>query len=278
MPASSLHTDYDLNGGSWSTYTAPILVSAEGTSTLRYRSADVAGHVEATKTVSVRVDTQPPTVPGALLASAVSTSAVELLWNLSTDAVSGLARYAVYRDGTFVGTATGTTFVDSGLTAGSTHSYRVSAVDVAGNESARSASASETVPAAALWISVTPASVDMGSTDPGMASTVTSAAIVTVGGVGSQQYDFLCSADDFTNADPLALMPTLPASALSFTGRGFAAIPLQPFSTVPAAINTATGSKYAWTHEYVFDYTFDAPWTFDAGVYSTTVVYTVVAD
>ena len=63
--------------------------------------------------------------------------------------VSGMAAYAVYRDGTLVDTVTGTTYEDSGLVAGSSHVYRVAAIDVAGNESARSVSASETVPSAA---------------------------------------------------------------------------------------------------------------------------------
>ena len=93
------YTQYAVNGAAWSLYSGPFTVSAEGTSTLRYRSADAAGHVEATNTVSVRVDTVAPAVPTAVVPSAVSTSSIEITWDPSTDTVSGLAYYAVYRDG-----------------------------------------------------------------------------------------------------------------------------------------------------------------------------------
>ena len=148
------YTQYALNGAAWSPYAGPFTVSTEGTSTLRYRSADAAGHVEATKTVSVRVDTQAPSVPTAVVPSAISTSSIEITWDPSTDTVSGLANYAVYRDGARVGTATDTLYTDVGLVPGDTYSYAVSALDVAGNESARSASASETVPFSSLWIAL----------------------------------------------------------------------------------------------------------------------------
>jgi fibronectin type 3 domain-containing protein len=45
----------------------------------------------------------------------------------------------VYRDGVVVHTGAGTGFVDTGLSAGTTYTYRVSAYDAAGNESAPSA-------------------------------------------------------------------------------------------------------------------------------------------
>ena len=54
--------------------------------------------------------------------------------------------YAIYRDGAVTPTATSptTTFDDTGLSPSTTHSYRVSAVDAAGNESTLSPSASAT--------------------------------------------------------------------------------------------------------------------------------------
>ncbi|MDR3687692.1 MAG: chitobiase/beta-hexosaminidase C-terminal domain-containing protein, partial [Coriobacteriia bacterium] len=44
------------------TYTAPFLVSGEGTNTIQYASTDGAGNVEATKTALVRIDRVAPTV------------------------------------------------------------------------------------------------------------------------------------------------------------------------------------------------------------------------
>ena len=60
-------------------------------------------------------------------------------WSASTDTGgSGLAGYRIYRDGsaTPLTSVTGTSFTDGGLAAQSSHSYQVSAYDVAGNVSA----------------------------------------------------------------------------------------------------------------------------------------------
>ena len=90
-------------------------------------------------------DTTAPTAPTQLTATLTDTSAT-LNWMASTDAV-GVTGYRVRRDGTtLAGTVTGTTFTDSGLTAG-TYTYTVVAVDAAGNVSSPSNSASVTVPA-----------------------------------------------------------------------------------------------------------------------------------
>lgn len=272
------YTQYALNGAAWSTYTGPVSVSTEGTNTLEYRSADEAGHVEVVRTATVCVDTQPPTVPTNVSASAKSTDEIEITWEPSTDMVSGLAYYAIYRDGVFIDTSASTTYVDEALTPGETYVYSVSAVDVAGNESPWSDSASETLPNSALWISVAPAAVDLGGTDPGDSYAVTDATTVAVGGIGGFDYDLLCNAQDFVNTDSGATMQTLPASALSFATGGFVTVPSQPFTTTPIILNSATGSDHLWSHEYVFDYLFVVPWSFEAGTYVTTVTYTAVSE
>jgi chitodextrinase len=86
-------------------------------------------------------DTQPPTVPTGLTATAVSTSQINLSWTASTDNV-GVTGYRVERcQGagctTFVqiATPTGTTFSNTGLIAATSYSYRVKAVDAASNVS-----------------------------------------------------------------------------------------------------------------------------------------------
>jgi len=85
-------------------------------------------------------DTTPPTVPGSLTATAVSSSEIDLTWSASTDNV-GVAGYKIYRNGNSVPIAsvtTGTSYADEGLTASTTYTYNVSAYDAAGNESAQS--------------------------------------------------------------------------------------------------------------------------------------------
>ena len=49
-------TEYKVDGGAFATYSAPIAVTTAGTHTIEYRSTDKNGNVEATKTLSVKVD------------------------------------------------------------------------------------------------------------------------------------------------------------------------------------------------------------------------------
>ncbi len=88
-------------------------------------------------------DTTPPSVPANLAVSGVTSSSVSLSWSPSTDNV-GVAGYRVYRDGSQIGTATGTTFTDTGLSASSRHTYTVAAYDAAGNVSAQSSGVTAT--------------------------------------------------------------------------------------------------------------------------------------
>ena len=89
-------------------------------------------------------DTEAPTVPQNLQATAVSTSQINLTWDASTDNVA-VAGYKVFRNGNLVNTVTNSTeFNDTGLNAATEYTYTVSAFDAAGNESAQSSSVSAT--------------------------------------------------------------------------------------------------------------------------------------
>src|SRR5258706_318946 len=99
-------------------------------------------------------DTTAPSAPTGLGATAASATQVNLSWTASTDNV-GVAGYRVERCqgaacSTFaqVATPTATSFSDTGLTAGTSYSYRVRAADAAGNLGAYSNIASATTPAA----------------------------------------------------------------------------------------------------------------------------------
>jgi uncharacterized repeat protein (TIGR03806 family) len=93
-------------------------------------------------------DNIPPSVPANLLAAAQSASSVQLTWSASTDNVggSGLASYRVLRGGVQVAQVpVGTlNYADTGLSPSTRYSYTVRAVDVAGNASASSNTASAT--------------------------------------------------------------------------------------------------------------------------------------
>jgi len=92
-------------------------------------------------------DTQPPSTPANLRVTATTSTSVALAWNASTDDVSGVTGYQVFRGATQVGTPTGLTFTDTGLTASTTYSYTVRAVDATAKVSAASTAVSATTTA-----------------------------------------------------------------------------------------------------------------------------------
>lgn len=84
-------------------------------------------------------DTSPPTSPSNLLATANGSNTINLAWTASTDNV-GVTNYLVERcqgagctSFVQVGTSSGTTYSDTGLSSGISYSYRVRATDAAGN-------------------------------------------------------------------------------------------------------------------------------------------------
>lgn len=83
------------------------------------------------------VDKEAPSIPTSLQADAEITK-INLKWAASTDNV-GVSHYNVYRDGKKLAPLTGTKLEDVNLKADTEYVYEVSAVDKAGNESAKSA-------------------------------------------------------------------------------------------------------------------------------------------
>jgi parallel beta-helix repeat protein len=98
----------------------------------------------------VSTDTEAPTAPTGVAATAVSAARVHVSWTAATDNV-GITGYTVYRDGAPVGTvgATTLTFSDTTVAGATTYSYTVDAFDAVGNHSAESAAAAVTTPAGA---------------------------------------------------------------------------------------------------------------------------------
>jgi chitodextrinase len=87
------------------------------------------------------IDTDAPGVPGSIVFGTRTDRSVALSWGASTDNV-GVAGYQIFRDGVLVGTSSAASFVDSGLSASTSYSYAVLALDAAGNQSARTTASS----------------------------------------------------------------------------------------------------------------------------------------
>lgn len=117
---------YKVGTGLVTTYSVPVTITAEGTTTLSYLSADLAGNREVTKTAEVRIDRTPPAVVPSMPASVLGTATVSLT---ASDALSGVARTWISVDGSET-EASSLTFSILG-----THTVGFWAQDNAGNSS-----------------------------------------------------------------------------------------------------------------------------------------------
>jgi hypothetical protein len=91
-------------------------------------------------------DTTHPSTPLNVQATTFSPYHIQLSWDASTDD-GRVVGYKIYRDGIHVDSMSSTEFADSDLNPATMYSYRISAIDSAGNESQLSASAEGTTPA-----------------------------------------------------------------------------------------------------------------------------------
>ncbi len=109
--------------------------AGDGSHRYTVSAIDQLGNISGQSTaVTVILDTVPPSTPlGVYAGAAGGTTTVS--WAVASDAGSGVTGYQVLRDGSVAATVTGTTYSDQ---AGAGSSYRVVALDAAGNTSAPS--------------------------------------------------------------------------------------------------------------------------------------------
>src|SRR5215469_10251253 len=124
-------------------------------------TAMLTGSPATSDTATITVtDGIPPTAPTSLVATPNSPTQVGLAWGASTDDVS-VTQYQIQRcsgagcaNFVQVGTSATPGFTDNGLTASTSYSYRVSAMDQANNVSGFSNVSTASTPAAATTITV----------------------------------------------------------------------------------------------------------------------------
>jgi hypothetical protein len=181
------------------TYTNGGLVTG---TTYYYRVRTVrGGQVSAYSTVvSARpLDATPPTVPTGLTNSVRSCSQIDLGWGASSDSGTGVWGYRVYRNNVFVKqvVAPASTTSDTGLAGSTIYTYQVSAVDNAGNESARSAQSSGLTPTCGTTTTAPATTTTVPTTTstsrPTTTSTITSGTTTTSTTLGGTAGSYLWS-------------------------------------------------------------------------------------
>ncbi len=111
-------------------------------------------------------DTTAPSVPTGLGGTATSQTQINLTWAASSDA-KGVNGYKVYRNDVQIGTSVAPSYSDTGLSANTTYTYKVSAYDGSGNTSAQTAG----VPVTTQGGDTTPPSVPTGLSATAISST-----------------------------------------------------------------------------------------------------------
>ncbi|OCT13966.1 hypothetical protein A8709_00025 [Paenibacillus pectinilyticus] len=117
-------------------FTASGLVPT-GSYSFTVKAVDAAGNISPASQAYVTNDTQPPTAPTNLTASAIKMKSVTLTWDPSTDN-GGVTGYDIFDGTKQVATVTGVTYTVTGLEAYSGYIFTVKARDGSGNISAAS--------------------------------------------------------------------------------------------------------------------------------------------
>src|SRR6266851_8987571 len=153
----------------------------------------------------------PPTAPGNLTATAVSTSQIDLSWTASTSTI-GISHYVVQRCqgagctnfAQIATTALRLTYSDTGLLSNTSYSYRVQAVDTAGTPSTFSNTATATTPAPTFTAPTNLTATAAGSTQINLSWT----AATETGGTISQYLIERCTGATCSNFVQVGTSPT----------------------------------------------------------------------
>jgi hypothetical protein len=173
-----------ITGGTSASYTTAATVATDNGASFSVLVTNAGGAVisnAVTLTVTGGTCTAAPSAPGTLSATTMSATSIALSWVASTAEVACPVNYDIFRSTTagFTPSTTnqigmaqpGTTYTDTGLTAGTTYYYLVDAVDSSG-PSANSNQASAMVPATGapapdFMLAVTPNTVTVNAGSSG---------------------------------------------------------------------------------------------------------------
>jgi parallel beta-helix repeat protein len=127
-------TEYSFDGSTWFIYDTSFVITAEGVTTIYYRSSDVAGNIETTRRETVKIDKTASTITVTLSAPAYGVTYTQAdtltLTYTATDPISGLASINATLDDEFITSGESISLLWFSL---GTHTIIVRATDNAGN-------------------------------------------------------------------------------------------------------------------------------------------------
>jgi chitodextrinase len=184
-------------------------------------------------------DTQAPSAPAGLTATASSSTQIGLSWSASTDDVA-VAGYLLERcqgascsNFTQIAAPGGTTYNDAGLAASTTYRYRVRAKDAASNLSSYSNTASATTASGAVAPSITTQPANQ-SVSEGQTATFA----VTASGTAPLGYQWRRGSTNISGATSASY--TTPATQASDNGATFSVVVSNSAGSVTSNIATLT--------------------------------------
>jgi chitodextrinase len=146
--------------GTWYTIDVTPAVSGAGPVGFKISSSSANGANYSTKegapgfapqlvvtTSGTPPDTTPPTQPTGLVATAPSSTRVNLVWTASVDDSGSVTGYQIFRNGSQIGTSASASYSDTSAQPNTLYSYTVAAFDAAANLSPQSSQVAITTPA-----------------------------------------------------------------------------------------------------------------------------------
>jgi DNA/RNA endonuclease YhcR with UshA esterase domain len=125
-------TEYQINGGEWTTYTDPFIVT-EGKNTIAFRSVDNNGNIEAAKSITINVDETAPTATFTQSGTDLHNVMIDgtVSFGLTAqDNLSGVATQELFLDDKAIEANKEISALDLGL---GVHTVKVRVTDAAGN-------------------------------------------------------------------------------------------------------------------------------------------------
>ena len=208
-----------------------------------YQQANAASgqsfEVDNLSLIAGSTDTTPPSVPTGVAATANGSEEIDLSWSPSSDPGGGVAGYTVYRNGSSVGTSTTTSFADTGLTANTTYSYTVDAVDTSNNRSAQSSPPVSATTDPDTTVPTAPASLTATAVSAARVDLAWSASSDPDGVSGYRVFRDGVAIAEVTSGLGYSDTSVVPATTYNYTVRAFDSVNESPDSPVATATTPA---------------------------------------